>query len=252
MQPTADARPTPLTRRRALTITIGAVFVVWMIWNVSQLSFLAYPFRLFVTYVHEAGHSIAALVTGGRVIGFSVAPDGSGLARTAGGSRALILPAGYLGAALFGSVLFYIVNTIPRPRGISALLGVGLVIFTLMFASPDSSGLPVALFVGLLFGAGLIVLAWKARQEWNLLVLNVLAIMTALNAVLDVVVLIRNSNITIPTVSGGVIYNDAAAFSNEIAPFIPPAVWAVIWAGIALTMLGISVYFSIIRPWLRD
>jgi hypothetical protein len=241
-----------ISRRRALIITLVAVVIVYLLWNVPQLSSLAYPFRLFVTYVHEAGHSAMAWLTGGRVLGFTVSPDGSGVAVTAGGNRALIIPAGYLGAALFGSLLFYIVNTIPRPRLISAPLGAALIVFTLLFARPDASGLPLALTVGLLVGLLLLALAWKASRDINLLVLNVLAMMTALNAVLDVVGLIQHSHITVRTPGGGVIHNDAVAFSREIAPLIPPAVWALLWALIAIVMTGAAVYFSLIRPMLRN
>lgn len=244
--------PAPIARRRALMITVAAMAIVYLLWNVSVLAPLAYPFRLFVTYVHEAGHSLAALLTGGRVIGFSVSADGSGLAATAGGTRALILPAGYIGAAVFGALLFYLINTFHRTRLIAMALGAGLIIFTLLYARPDASGLPLALLVGLATGAVLMVLGWKASRYLNLLVLNVLAMMTALNAVLDVVLLTRYSNVQIETAGGGIIRNDAAAFSAEIAPLIPAAVWAFLWAAIALALLGVSVYFSIVRPLWRS
>jgi hypothetical protein len=110
----------------------------------------------------------------------------------------------------------------------------------------------LALLVGLATGAVLMVLGWKASRYLNLLVLNVLAMMTALNAVLDVVLLTRYSNVQIETAGGGIIRNDAAAFSAEIAPLIPAAVWAFLWAAIALALLGVSVYFSIVRPLWRS
>lgn len=240
-----------ITRGRALSITAVAVVIVYLLWNVPALSPLAYPFRLFVTYVHEAGHALAALATGGRVIGFSVSADGSGLATTAGGARAVILPAGYLGAALFGALLFYVVNTKPYARTISIVLGVALVIFTVLYARPDSSGVPVALFIGLLVGGGLIALGWKVNGDINLLVLNVLAVMTALNAVMDVTRLIRNSDVIMMT-RNGIVRNDAAAFSQEVASWVPPSVWALLWAAIAIAMTGASVYYSILRPWLTE
>lgn len=243
--------PPRITRGRALSITAVAVVIVYLLWNVPALSPLAYPFRLFVTYVHEAGHALAALATGGRVIGFSVSADGSGLATTAGGSRAVILPAGYLGAALFGALLFYVVNTRPYARTISIVLGVALVIFTVLYARPDSSGVPVALFIGLLVGGGLIALGWKVNSDINLLVLNVLALMTALNAVMDVTLLIRHSDVVMVT-QHGIVRNDAAAFSQEVAPWVPAAVWAVLWAAIAIAMVGAAIYFSIVRPWIVE
>jgi hypothetical protein len=74
------------------------------------------------------------------------------------------------------------------------------------------------------------------------LILDILAILTGLNAVLDLVSLIRFSGATIASVR-----NDAAAFSAEVAPILPAAGWAVVWSILAVIMLGAAVYFSHIR-----
>lgn len=237
-----------ITRRQALTITFAGAVIVYLLWNVDFLSFMAYPFRLFVTYIHEAGHSLMAIITGGKVIQFTVSPDGSGLATTAGGSRALILPAGYVGAAFFGAILFYMINRHTRfIRAIGGVLGVFLVVFTLLFARPDEGNALTAVIVGLVVGFTLLQLAWKGSLQLNLLILSVLAIMTALNAVLDLVTLIRYADMQMIGGSG-IVRNDAAAFSAEIAGgFLPASVWAFIWAGIALSMCGASVYYSLLR-----
>jgi len=244
--------PSPrLSRRTALIITFGALAIVYGLWNIPQLDFLVYPFRLFVSYVHEAGHGIMAMLSGGRVVGFRIFADGSGLATTQGGSRLLILPAGYLGAAFFGAVLFYIVNRYHAARSVSVCIGIMLVVFSALFARPDSDGVPIALVVGLLAGLGLIGLGIKTGLIPNLIMLNILAIMTALNAVLDLVFLIRNSGI-IMEARGGLIRNDAAAFTAEVMPFVPPVILALLWAALALAMIGAAVHFSLVRPFLRE
>jgi hypothetical protein len=46
-----------------------------------------YPLRLFVTYVHEAGHAIMTLLTGGRIHEFVVSADGSGHVVSSNGAR---------------------------------------------------------------------------------------------------------------------------------------------------------------------
>jgi hypothetical protein len=234
-------------------ITMIAAVLAYLLWNVDALSPLMYPCRLFVTYVHEAGHSLMALLTGGKVLGFTVSSNGSGLATTSGGTRALILPAGYLGAAFFGAVLFYILNTRPYARTISIILGIGLVVFTLMYARPDQDGAPIALLVGLLAGLGLVGLGWKVGREINLLVLNVLAIITALNAVLDIVYLTKFTRVNDAICDQrGAAINDAAAFTCDVARGIPPVVWAFLWAGIAVAMMGAALYYSLIRPMLQE
>lgn len=69
---------------------------------------LLYPVTLFVTFLHEFGHALGALCTGGSVVGMQINPDGSGYTLTRGGSRAVVLMAGYLGSAVLGNLLFRI------------------------------------------------------------------------------------------------------------------------------------------------
>ena len=73
-----------LFRQRALVIALVAFVITLVLWNVPQLDFILYPVRLFVTFVHETGHGLAALISGGRFVNFTVSPDGSGVALTAG------------------------------------------------------------------------------------------------------------------------------------------------------------------------
>jgi hypothetical protein len=226
---------------RRLLLAVLAAVVVFILWNIPQLDFLLYPFRLFVTYVHESGHGTAALLTGGRFAGFEIFADGSGQAITAGGSRLLILPAGYLSAALFGALLFYFNNRFHRSRVIAVVLGIGLIVYSVLFGHIAL----LSLIIGTVFGVALIALGWKSNDYVNSFVLNILAILTGLNAVLDVYYLVGNSGIGL-----GNVRNDAAAFSAEVFP-LPAAFWALLWSLIAIIMLGIAVYYGVIRPMRR-
>ena len=240
-----------ISRSDALIVTLAAAVVVYLIWNVPALAFIAYPLRLFVTYVHEAGHSLMALLSGGEVEGFRVFSDGSGIAATAGGSRLLILPAGYLGAAFFGAALFYLVNTTHRARVIAVVIGICLSLSSLLYTFPGD-GQPLAFIIGLLGGMLMIALGWRGSTTLALLVLNVLAILTALHGVLDLVNLINHADITMPTGDGNAaLRNDAYAFAEAAGGLIPASIWALLWAGMALLMVGAAVYFSLLRPMLR-
>jgi hypothetical protein len=231
-------------RHRALWIALAAGVIVFILWNTPQLSqVILYPFRLFVTYVHEAGHGTMALLTGGRFLAFEIFPSGAGQALTAGGSRFLILPAGYLGAAIFGAVLFYLTNTVRYSRSISVALGVGLLVFSAMFGRFSIA----ALVVGVAFAAVLMVIGWKANRDINILVLNMLAILTGLNAVLDLFFLVGDSSASL-----GDVRNDAAVFSAEVFPLIPGAAWAFLWALLAGVILLVSIWYSVIRPMRRN
>lgn len=226
-------------RRRTLLIAGAAIVLALIAWNLPALDFVIYPFRLFVTFVHESGHGLAALLTGGQFHDLTVMADGSGVATTAGGARALILPAGYLGAALFGAGLFIAANLVRRVRLLSAALAVLLVLLTLLYAPFLSTGF----LVGLGFAVVLGLLSWKGSEDINRLVLMVLAVLVGLNAVLDLTTLVNHSGASL-----GAVRNDAAAFSAEIFPLIPGALWALCWAGMAIALLAGAAWVVFVRP----
>ena len=246
--------------RGTLLITALSLIFALLLWNGGRvdemlaaqgaapdglnLTVITYPVRLFVTFVHEAGHALAALLSGGQVLGFNVSPDGSGLAVTSGGSKSLILPAGYLGAALFGALLFLVSSRAPRAsRMIAVALGVGFIVLSLLYARPDAAGNITALVVGVGYGVAMALLGWFAPQAINVFLLNTLAILTGLNAVFDLVHLVFNSGI-----GNENVVNDAAAFSRDIAPLLPPSIVALLWAAIAVGMMGGAMYFGLIKP----
>ena len=247
--------PDRVIRRQGLMVSLLALLFALFLWNIdgaatnadfltAALAPLLWPVNLFVTFIHEAGHALAALLTGGQVQGFTVSPNGSGLATTAGGYRALILPAGYLGAALFGSALFFLTSRYPRwTRGLSLFLGLSIIVLTVLYAAPDQFGNLTANIIGVGFGMAMVALGWMAPRIVNVFLLNTLAILTALNAVMDLSFIVR-----FPDAGIGDVMNDAAAFAAEYTPLLPASIIAFIWSGIAVLMLGAAVYFGLLKP----
>jgi hypothetical protein len=227
-------------RQRALIMALIAAVIVFVVWNIPALSGVLYPFRLFVTFVHESGHGIAALLTGGEFGRMVVSADGSGFATTSGGIRAIILPAGYLGAALFGALLFYLTNTLPFPKTLALVLAVLLGLLTLLY----TEFLSLAFLVGLGMALALVGLWRFADRGITMLALNFLAIITGLNAVLDVFMLVRMADVP---AAGAIARNDAAAFSEQVAPILPPAGWAFVWALVSLIIVGAAVRMVLVR-----
>lgn len=259
----ASARvdPDSVIRRQALLVSLLALVFAVFLWNIREapgqngpqsdadlvtatLSPLLWPVRLFVTFVHEAGHSVAALITGGQVKEFTVSPNGSGVAITAGGDPALILPAGYLGAALFGATLFFLTSRYPKwTRGLSVFLGLSIIVLTVLYAGQDAFGNLTANVIGIGFGVALVALGWLAPRIVNVFILNTLALLTGLNAVMDVSYLVRHADAGI-----GELMNDAAAFASAYTPLLPASVIAFIWSVVAVCMLGAAVYFGLLKP----
>lgn len=69
---------------------------------------ILYPINLLVTFLHELGHAVGAILTGGSVYEINIHPNGGGYCKASGGHRAIILMGGYIGSAIFGNLLFLI------------------------------------------------------------------------------------------------------------------------------------------------
>src|SRR5437773_9736795 len=101
-----DARP-----QATLLLTAAVISIV--LWFIPFAEILAYPFRIFVTFIHEGGHAIAALITGNSVSSLSVATNSSGETYTTQGgliSQLLISSAGYIGSMAFGALLLILIR----------------------------------------------------------------------------------------------------------------------------------------------
>src|SRR3954469_8277110 len=96
-----DARPQAKVLLFATAISI-------VLWFIPFAEVLTYPFRLFVTFIHEGGHAIAALLTGNAVESLSIATNASGETYTTQGglfSQMLVSSAGYIGSMVYGVAL---------------------------------------------------------------------------------------------------------------------------------------------------
>ena len=95
----------PGGRHRALGYAVVAAVVTLLLWGQPWAAWLLYPLRILVTLVHEGGHALATLLTGGSVERILVQPDASGVTFSRGGWALAIAPAGYMGAAAYGAVM---------------------------------------------------------------------------------------------------------------------------------------------------
>ncbi len=222
----------------------GALVLTILLWQLPdllhepRLRVLVYPFRLFVTLVHEMGHGAAAALTGGSFQSLDVMWTGAGLAWTAGGMRFVIIQAGYLGAALFGAVLLMLANRLKDPRALTALLGVLCGGTPLLLARPGG-------WTTRLIGAAVLcvflLLAAKGSKWLNAFVLNLLAMMVASNAVMDIWWLLGSLDATLDGIP-----NDARAMAN--LTHLPAQFWAIFWVLISIAAVASSVYWTFIRP----
>src|SRR2546429_9278285 len=112
-----EARP-----QATLWLTAAAISI--LLWFIPFAELLTYPFRLFVTFIHEGGHAIAALLTGNSVESLSIATNASGETYTSQGGaifQRLVPSPGYLGSVTFGGLLLGLIRKAISARAV--LLG---------------------------------------------------------------------------------------------------------------------------------
>ena len=226
--------------RQTLTLIGLAGLATLLIAFAPGLGWLNYPFRLLLTIVHELSHGLAALLTGGEFMRFVVFSNGAGLAYTAGGWRWVIIPAGYVGVAVFGALLILLGRSHRWSRRALATVGGVMLLFSLRYGAPSIisgdflSGFLTTLS-GLVFGSFFIWVAWKAAPGWIIFLLHLVAIQAGLTAFSDLMTVIGLS-----TNFFNAPANDAQSMAG--LTFIPAIVWAVLWAILAVLCLGGAIW----------
>lgn len=225
----------PIRDGGGMTTLLIACALTVALWFVPYAAFLTYPIRLLVTFLHEGGHALAALLTGGVVDFIKVFPDGSGVTGTRGGLEIAIVSAGYLGATLYGAALIALVRRRARGRTLLLLTGVSIALLTLAFIRPWANLFGFAWGVAL--AGGLIVaglyLAERAA-EWTAAFVGV---QCALNALFDLRTLL---NLSWGQPLGGPATD--AVLMSRILP-LPPVVWSVFWIALSAALLWL-----VLRP----
>lgn len=216
---------------RTVQIMLVILIVSLICWGMPYANIFLYPFKLFVTTIHEACHALATRFTGGNVQMISISPDESGLTLSAGGFRPLIIQAGYLGTAIFGGLLVWWGKRPADSRFILQSIGTVILALTVFYG-----GGGIFSFVAmLLIGAGILWVARKASDAACHMFLLMLAVQTTLNSVLDIQTLFLASVM-------GVQHSDAK--NMEGITGIPAIIWALLWGAIALTILTFSLWLS--------
>jgi len=234
-----DARP------QAMSLLLAAVLSI-ALWFIPFAEILSYPFRLFVTFIHEGGHALAALLTGNSVQSLSVAMNASGETYTTQGgtfSQMLVSSAGYLGAMTFGALLLVLIRRAVAARLVLAGSALLILVLTTIFGflKPifagswgSLSGVPFTLFAGIALAVGLFLVARFASPRVATFVVSLLAVQCVLNALLDLKTVFFLSSPFAPAVP-----TDAVNMAH--ATGVPAIFWAVLWIAAALGILFISL-----------
>lgn len=230
-----DARPQVRTLLIATALSI-------LLWFIPFAEILTYPFRLFVTFIHEGGHAVAALLTGNSVRSLSIALNGSGEVYTSQGglfSQLFISSAGYLGAMTFGALLLLLIRRSVAARATLAGSAGLIILLTVVYGllSPIWHGALPSLFTlvaGALLAAGLFAAARFARPRAASFLVSFLAVQCVLNAIFDLKTVLFLSS---PFAGGA--QTDVVNMAN--ATGIPAFMWSLIWIGLAFLILSLAL-----------
>ncbi len=209
----------------ASALSIVLSFIPWA-------GFLVYPFKLFVTFIHEGGHALAALATLGSVDHIAINPDTSGVTLSLGGLSIVIASAGYLTSTLYGAALLMICRNGKNAKaalGFSAAAILGLTVFFM-------SGL-FGWITGIVLTAALIFFAVGSNPKVAHFFLSFLAVQCCLNALYDLRTLFLLAATTREV---------SDAVNMQRLTMIPAVVWASLWLGLSLVVLWLALrrYFE--------
>jgi len=204
-----------LPRRLLLPLALAAAAL--LLWG----TFVVYPFRLFVVFLHEISHGLAAVATGGSIVSIGLSFDEGGVCLTRGGWPFLILNAGYLGSLLWGALFLLLGGRRARARSAVGVVGLFTLAVTLVY---------VRTWFGFLYGlaTGLVLLAvaTKLKPAVSETLLAAIGATSVLYAIWDIAsdVLVRHSG-----------ESDAAALARLTG--VPAILWGVAWAAVSIAVL---------------
>ena len=237
-----DARP-----QAGLLLVAAALSV--LLWFIPFAEVLTYPFRIFVTFIHEGGHAIAALLTGNSVESLSIATNASGETYTTQGatiSQMFVSSAGYLGSITFGALLLVLIRKAVAARIVLVSSAVLISALTIIYGliKPAVSGvvtssLPFTILAGTVLSVGLVLVAKYARARVATFFVSFLAVQCVLNALLDLKTIFFLSSPFAPTVP-------TDALNMAAATGIPALVWAVLWIALSFGILAMAMRLYIV------
>jgi peptidase M50B-like protein len=221
----------PKTLHRHHKESIGFLLVataLTIVISYLPLGFLVvYPLRLFVTFIHEGGHALAALLTLGSVERLVIHANASGETYTYGGLTVLISSSGYLASTAYGAGLLTLLHDGGRAKAVLTITAAIILTLTGFFATDSFS-----LFIGIALTGLLIWVAigWSAR--WAHFFLSFLAVQCCLNALYDLNTLFWISAKTN-------LHSDAV--NMQEATMIPAVVWASAWTILSILALALAL-----------
>ena len=191
--------------------------LLWWFWDAS----VVYPVKMFVVFLHEVSHGIAAIITGGYIDRIVLERAQGGACYCPGGSAFLTLTAGYLGSLLWGCLLVIGGLKLGKwSRTLAAVIGGATALLTLVYVR-GSFGIGF----GLLFALFMLASAKFFPVAVNRALIVMLGLTSCMYALLD----IKSDVLDRPE-----LQSDARMLAE--LTHVPTVVWGVLWIAVGVVM----------------
>jgi hypothetical protein len=211
------------TDYRSYQYLLAAAFLTAALNFVPLVRMIAYPFRLFVTFIHEGGHALASLLTFGGVESITIYANASGETYTRGGMPLFIASAGYLTSTAYGAGLLVLGRQGRNAKAALTITAALILALTAMFASD-----PFSWAMGIIIAIGLIFVATATSPSFAHFFLSFLAVQCCLNAIFDLDTLFWISATS---------NTSSDAMTMERLTLVPAIFWAGAWMVISIITL---------------
>ena len=199
---------------KEIIILISILAASFFLWN----TFVLFPIKIIVVFLHEASHAIAALITGGRVMRLNINFNLGGYCEITGGNPFLIGSAGYLGSFIFGSLFFY--SAYSKKYGKIIIILISLIIILIAVNLVQDFGIQL---LAILFPILLLLSNQYLPSTFNSYLLKSLGIISCIYVVYDIKEDLLTSTFA---------QSDASMIANITG--ISSLIWGFLWITISI------------------
>jgi hypothetical protein len=204
---------------------IALVSLVFALWATP----VVFPLKILIVFLHEVSHAGMTVFTGGDVISLTLSADQGGAVWSRGGSRFLILTAGYLGSLLIGLALLIGATRSHADRVIMGAFGLLMLIVTALYVR---DGFAVMFCLGT--GAFMLLTAWFLPHDVNDLILRVIGLTSMIYVPYD---------IFSDTIARSNLRSDARMLAEEFGG--ATMLWGGVWLCISLVVIAASLRYGL-------
>jgi len=217
----------------------GLCFIVYML---LQFPLVRIPIVFLSTWIHELGHGMGAILTGGSFSKLTIYPpnlSGTALTSTTNNFQRLsVLFLGLLAPSLLGVVMIFLTRGLSWYRASLILLTV-LLVLSQLWAADMFTRLTLAISA-LIFGG----MAWKIPSSWLVYITQILAIALCLDALTDFRYFFMGGGV----IDGVMMQSDTASISRILG--LRYWFWGAVVTLLSIIILVLGVFFS--DKWARD